>query len=273
MSLKCLEALTLGLPLEVWKTRMGRSRDERSIEAFINVYKRGGVTAYWAGLSPKMIESATKGAILLFSKESIANVMTGVGFGPTLTGFVAGAVGGVCQVVTMGPCTFLVTGAVTGDKSISTLQRTKNVMRQHGWKGFYPGGTALALRQATNWASRQGFTEWVRVRLKILFHGDANAKLTVPQEAVAGIIGGAMACWNHPVEVARIQMQSAADRGEPKQNIVQVFQTVLKQQGVRGLFKGIVPRILLGIWQTLFMVTGAKVVKQILDGERSVFKN
>ena len=27
-------------------------------------------------------------------------------------------------------------------------------------------------------------------------------------------------------------------------------------QGVRGLFQGIVPRVMLGIWQTLFMVTG-----------------
>jgi hypothetical protein len=34
----------------------------------------------------------------------------------------------------------------------------------HGVKGFYPGGTAIAFRQATNWASRQGFTEGVRSR-------------------------------------------------------------------------------------------------------------
>ena len=28
------------------------------------------------------------------------------------------------------------------------------------------------------------------------------------------------------------------------------------KQGVKGLFQGIVPRVMLGIWQTLFMVTG-----------------
>jgi hypothetical protein len=101
-----------------------------------------------------------------------------------------------------------------------------------------------------------------------LFHDDANAKLTVAQEAGAGVIGGALSCWNHPFEVARIQMQTAAERGQPKQNMIQVFQTVVKENGPLGLFKGIVPRIGLGIWQTLFMVTGAKLVKQALEGNK-----
>lgn len=264
--LQCVEAATLGMPFEVWKTRMGRYRNESTVQAFRNVMKYGGgVSAFWAGTGPKMIESASKGAILLFSKEAIANSLLSAGVGEGVTGFVAGAGGGVCQVVVMGPCTFLVTAAVTGDKSITTSQRVRNVYAAHGLKGFYPGGTAIAFRQATNWASRQGFTEVVRGRFKILFHGDPNAKLTVAQEAGAGIIGGALACWNHPFEVARIQMQSAADRGEPKQNMVQVFRTVVQEHGVAGLFKGIVPRLGLGIWQTLFMVTGAKLVKQALE--------
>lgn len=245
---------------------MGRYRTENTIQAFRNVMRDGGgVSAFWAGTGPKMVESASKGAILLFAKEAIADSLLSAGVGQTATGFIAGAGGGVCQVVVMGPCTFLVTAAVTGDKSISTTQRIQNVYGAHGLKGFYPGGTAIAFRQATNWASRQGFTEIVRGRFKVLFHDDPNAKLTVAQEAGAGIVGGALACWNHPFEVARIQMQSAADRGEPKQNMMQVFRTVIKEQGPGGLFKGIIPRLGLGIWQTLFMVTGAKLVRQALE--------
>jgi hypothetical protein len=264
--LQCLEAATLGMPFEVWKTRMGRYRTESTLQAFRNVMREGGgVSAFWAGTGPKMVESASKGAILLFSKEAISDSLLTAGVGQSATGFLAGAGGGVCQVVVMGPCTFLVTGAVTGDRSVSTMQRIHKVYGAHGLKGFYPGGTAIAFRQATNWASRQGFTEIVRGQFKIFFHGDKDAKLTVAQEAGAGIVGGGLACWNHPFEVARIQMQSAADRGEPKQNMVQVFRTVVREQGYGGLFKGIVPRLALGIWQTLFMVTGAKLVRQALE--------
>lgn len=57
-------------------------------------------------------------------------------------------------------------------------------------QGFYPGGTAIAFRQMTNWASRQGFTEAVRNQFKKNFHGSADAKLTKGQEVGAGILGG-----------------------------------------------------------------------------------
>jgi hypothetical protein len=39
---------------------------------------------------------------------------------------------------------------------------TRSPIRRQGFLGFYPGGTAIAFRQATNWASRQGFTDAVR---------------------------------------------------------------------------------------------------------------
>lgn len=37
--LQCIEAATLGMPFEVWKTRMGRYRNESTVQAFVNVYK------------------------------------------------------------------------------------------------------------------------------------------------------------------------------------------------------------------------------------------
>ena len=47
----------------------------------------------------------------------------------------------------------------------------------------------------------------------------------------------------------------------------QVFGDVLRTNGPQGLFNGIVPRMGLGIWQTLFMVTGARLLKEKLDGK------
>jgi len=262
--LQCVEAATLGMPFEVWKTRMGRFRDEGTIQAFRQVYRTGGVTAFWAGLSPKLVESGLKGAVLLYSKELILTTMLAAGISDTTSGFVAGAGAGVAQVSVMSPCTFLVTAVVTGNNS-SVTQLISNTWKNNGFKGFYPGGTAVALRQATNWASRQGFTDAVRVRLKVWLHGDERAKLTVGEEAFAGIIGGALSTWNQPFEVARIEMQAAANEGRPKQNIIQVFSMIIKEHGIPGLFKGVIPRIGLGIWQTLFMVSGARMIKDHLQ--------
>lgn len=266
-ALQCLEAATLGMPFEVWKTRMARFRNEGTFEALQNVYKRSGVLGFWQGTSAKMVESASKGAILLWSKELILNSAKGSGLSNTAAGIVAGAGGGVCQVVVMGPCTFLVTAVVTGDKSKSLTHHISTTWRDKGFRGFYPGGTAIAFRQATNWASRQGFTEFVRDRLKVSFHGDRDARLTIGQEAMAGIIGGALSCWNHPFEVARVEAQAAAVSGQKSASMVQVMRTIVKEYGMMGLYAGVVPRIGLGIWQTLFMVTGVKLVNRFLDPE------
>lgn len=263
---QCMEAATLGMPFEVWKTRMGRYRNEGTIESFANVYRTGGgLKAFWKGTGAKMVESATKGGILMYSKENINAALLASGASPTLSGLAAGAGGGVCQVAVMGPCTYLVTGAVTGDQSISTMQRIRQTYARAGIRGFYPGGTAIAFRQATNWASRQGFTEAVRERFKLYFHGTHDAKLTKWQEVAAGTVGGTLACWNHPFEVARIEMQARGDQGQTSISMVQVFKEISKEHGIGGLFKGLVPRVCLGIWQTLFMVTGAKLVKDQLQ--------
>ena len=37
-----LEAATLGMPFEVWKTRMGRFRNESTLQALRGVYTNGG---------------------------------------------------------------------------------------------------------------------------------------------------------------------------------------------------------------------------------------
>ena len=61
-----------------------------------------------------------------------------------------------------------------------------------------------------------------------------------------------------------IQAQAAANAGEPAQSMPETMKMIVAKDGVAGLFKGIVPRIGLGVWQTLFMVTGAKMVKEAM---------
>jgi len=260
--LQCTEAITLGMPLEVWKTHMGRYRSLSTAESFTTIYRENGLGGFWKGSAPKMVESATKGAVLVFAKDAIADGCASAGIGKVPTGFIAGAGGGVCQTVVMGPCTFLVTATVTGGGDVGAM--ISKTWREKGVRGFYPGGSAIAFRQATNWASRQGFTDAVRSRARLFFHNDPNAKLSTSQDALCGCLGGVLSSWNHPFEVARIEMQARAVAGQPALSMVGVFREVVQQYGVRGLFQGILPRMGLSIWQTLFMVSGATFIKDKL---------
>ena len=264
--LQMVEAATLGMPFEVWKTHMGRFRNETTLQALRSIYTRAGggangVLAFWKGLSPKMLESASKGAVLMVSKEHIKTVSLQLGMGAGTAGLLAGAGGGVCQVAVMGPCTFLVTCVVTGDKNTPLSQHINNAWHKNGIKGFYPGGVAIAWRQATNWASRQGFTDFAREMLRKQ-NDDPKAKLSMAQEVTAGIIGGTLSVWNQPFEVARIEAQARAGAGQTSIGMVQIFKMVVHEHGVAGLFKGVIPRIGLAVWQTLFMVTGANLIRE-----------
>jgi hypothetical protein len=155
-----------------------------------NIYQKGGIGAFWKGWQPKLFESFMKGGILLFSKEFLIKASKGFGASEITAGLLGGFGGGVAQVSVLGPCTFLVTAAVTGDKSISLTDRIKQTYAAKGIKGFYAGGTALMLRQGSNWASRQGFTDAIRAFIKSTKKDDGKAmKLTTAEEALAGIIG------------------------------------------------------------------------------------
>jgi hypothetical protein len=244
---------------------MGTYRNQGTLESLRNVYKKGGIAGFWAGWQPKMVESFLKGGILLFSKEAIIRGCTNGGINEATAGLIGGFGGGVAQVTVMGPCTFLVTAAVTGDKSVSLWQRAVTTYQKSGIGGFYHGGTALIMRQGTNWASRQGFTDFIRGYLKSRHVKEGQSakdvKLSVAEEALSGIIGGALSTWNQPFEVMRIEAQANAAKGLPPRSFVQTFSHIVKENGYLGLFQGLIPRMGLCIGQTLFLVTVPHLLK------------
>eukprot|EP01069_Polyplicarium_translucidae_P009222 Polyplicarium_translucidae@DN3299_c0_g2_i1.p1 len=262
--LHCLEAMTLGMPFEVWKTRMGRFRSEGTFQSFSAIYASGGAAGFYAGLLPKLVESATKGAILMISKEGILRGLAAVGMSQTACAFFAGAGGGICQTVVMAPCTFLVTSMVGSPKGTSLLE----AIRRYRLREMYAGSSAIAFRQATNWASRQGFTEFFRGRFARLERGETKT-LSIASEVASGILGGALSTWNQPFEVARVAMQSAADKGPPL-SLFATLRAIAREDGPSALFTGIVPRMGLCIWQTLFMVTGVKILDRWQVKEKQV---
>ena len=143
------------------------------------------------------------------------------------------------------------------------MDLARQTYSKNGWRGFYPGGSAIAFRQATNWASRQGLTEFVRIRMRSIKYGDKEARLSKMDEGLCGVMGGILSSWNHPFEVARIEMQARANTGQERLGMMGVFRMVLKEHGPLGLFQGVIPRIGLNIWQTLFMVSLVHIIGDI----------
>jgi hypothetical protein len=171
--------------------------------------------------------------------------------------------------------------AASGVQPPSTWAVFGDIWRREGLAGINKGVNAVALRQMTNWGSRyvicpsripfqklmskyrMGFARLAESSIRTMKGKSETEPLGALDKILSSAIGGALSTWNQPIEVIRVEMQSAK-----KDKIVTVKPTVLNtltsiyaKDGMKGLYRGVTPRIGLGIWQTVCMVSFADYVK------------
>jgi len=274
------EVTTLGQPLEVLKTQMAANRSQSMFQAVQTVWSRGGVAGFYQGLIPwAWIEASTKGAVLLFTASEIETATVAVGISPAAAGLLGGMGGGIAQAyATMGFCTCMKTAEITrhkqaasGIKPPSTWALFMDMYRREGIRGINKGVNAVAVRQCTNWGSRMGFARLAETWILKAQGKTESDKLSALEKIASSTVGGALATWNQPIEVVRVEMQSmskaAASANRPaKLTIFNTLGFIYKENGIKGLYRGVTPRIGLGIWQTICMVSFADYVKVWIKG-------
>lgn len=273
------EVTTLGQPLEVIKTQMASNRQQTMGQALRTVWSRGGVFGFYQGLIPwAWIEASSKGAVLIFTAGEIEKVALNGGLSSSVAGLLGGMGGGIAQAyATMGFCTCMKTAEITrhkqaaaGVKPPSTWAVFGDIYRREGIKGINKGVNAVAVRQCTNWGSRMGFARLAETPVRAMSGKSETEKLTTGERILCSSIGGALGTWNQPIEVIRVEMQSMA-KAEPGSNrpakltIGNTFSYIYKESGIKGLYRGVQPRIALGIYQTLCMVALTDVVKEAIN--------
>lgn len=275
------EVTTLGQPLEVVKTQMASQRGDSMSTSLKKVWGRGGVLGFYQGLIPwAWIEASTKGAVLLFAAAEIETAAMGAGLGSASAGLLGGMGGGVAQAyATVGFCTCMKTAEITRSKMAvggveppSTFKLFMDMWRKDGIRGINKGVNAVALRQMTNWGSRMGFARLAENSIRSARGVPTGERLSTLDRVAASALGGALGCWNQPIEVVRVEMQSLAKSAGPdrplKPTIGNTLAYIYKENGFKGLYRGVTPRIGLGIWQTVCMVSFADVVKEWLEGKK-----
>ncbi|KAI0304988.1 mitochondrial carrier [Russula brevipes] len=270
------QVTTLGQPLEVVKTQMAANRSQTMVQALGSVWARGGFLGFFQGLIPwAWIEASTKGGVLLFTASEIETATTSMGMNPATGGLLGGMGGGIAQAyATMGFTTSMKTAeitrhkqAATGVKPPSTWALFFEILRKEGIRGVNKGVNAVAVRQCTNWGSRIGLTRFAETSI-LKVRGKAEGQsLGAFDKILSSSIGGALATWNQPIEVIRVEMQNMSKEATASANrpakltIFNTFGYIYKENGVKGLYRGVTPRIGLGIWQTICMVSFADYVK------------
>ena len=244
-----------GTPLENIKTRVTVTNDNM-ITAIQKLVRDGGIPALWTGTSSRTIEGAFVGAMFMLGSTLTKRQLLVWGTSRTTAALAGGLVGGVAQAIVMTPAGLIFTAlnsnsrkskSKKSSKPETATQIVRRVVNEKGIWGMYAGMKPMCIRQATNWASRAGFTEIARTTLHLSQYGLVG-------EIVAGTIGGVGSCWNTPIETIRVYMQRDVSQGIEVKSISQYWDTIVDEYGYQGLFRGITPRAIQAVWQTVFLV-------------------
>lgn len=129
-----------------------------------------------------------------------------------------------------------------------------------------------------------GFARLVETSICKVRGKEDSQSLGALDKILSSSIGGALATWNQPIEVIRVEVpcrpdyaascphcllqmqnmskEATASANRPaKLTMVNTFGYIYRENGIKGLYRGVTPRIALGIWQTICMVSFADYVK------------
>lgn len=219
----------------------------------------------YQGLIPwAWIEASTKGAVLLFVASEAEYYAKSFGASDFVSGISGGMAGGVAQAyATMGFCTCMKTVEITqhklaaqGVKPPSTFATFADIYRKEGIAGINKGVNAVAIRQTTNWGSRFGLSRLAEQGIRRVVGKEDGERMSAMEKILASGLGGGLSAWNQPIEVIRVEMQSkTVDANRPANlTVAKTFRYIYGQNGIKGLYRGVAPRIGLGVWQTICMV-------------------
>lgn len=153
--------------------------------------------------------------------------------------------------------------AASGARVPGTMETFFGILRTQGIRGVNKGVNAVAMRQITGWASRMGISRFAEGQIRIFRGREATTPLSFGEKIAASTIGGALSCWNQPLEVIRVDMQAVKQaQSGPKATMLSTAQLVWRESGPRGFFRGVVPRVGVASWATVCMVGMGDMVKE-----------
>ena len=172
------------------------------------------------------------GAVFILGSSVTKKQVQKMGAGPTVVALAGGLVGGVAQSIVMTPAGVIFTSlnvnqGKKGFEKDNAITVCKRIIDEKGIFGLYRGLSPMALRQATNWASRAGFTEICRTSLKLTQYGAMG-------EIAAGAIGGVGSCWNTPIETVRVLIARDVSMGKPTKKFGEYWDDMV--EGTYSLF-------------------------------------
>jgi len=217
-------------PLDVLKTRF-QSHNQTNISIsneIMKIYKKDGIYGFYRGLSAVYLGVIPKNAIRFSTFDFLNQRLQN----PVMSGFGAGICEAILVVNPLETCKIRVQSQYhsfltpQNDPKLSLFQMAKRMMKIEGIKSFYNGLSMTIMRQSMNQASN--FYVYFKLKDDLGSFG-------------AGCISGSIGpILNNPIDVIKTRLQIHPQ----KPSIPLIIRDIYQKNGIRGYFKGIIPRLI-----------------------------
>ncbi|XP_020104635.1 folate transporter 1, chloroplastic isoform X1 [Ananas comosus] len=163
----------------------------------------------------------------------------------------AGAVAGFATVAALHPLDVVRTRFQVSDGRPSILPQYKNtghaiytIARSEGLRGLYAGFSPAVLGSTVSW----GLYFFFYSRAKQRYHKGDNDKLSPGHHLASAAEAGALVCLiTNPIWLVktRLQLQTPKHHSRPYAGFSDALRTILKEEGLSALYRGIGPGLLL----------------------------
>ncbi|KAM7250448.1 hypothetical protein ACFE04_022331 [Oxalis oulophora] len=163
----------------------------------------------------------------------------------------AGAVAGFATVASMHPLDIVRTRFQVNDGRVMNLPRYNNTMhavltiaRSEGLRGLYAGFAPAVIGSSVSW----GLYFYFYGRAKQRYSRNGEEKLSSGLHLASAAEAGALVCLcSNPIWLVktRLQLQNPLHQTRPYTGFYDAFRTILREEGVAALYKGIAPGLFL----------------------------
>ncbi|XP_030745831.1 solute carrier family 25 member 40-like isoform X2 [Sitophilus oryzae] len=222
-----------------------------TVDAFIKIARNEGVTSLWSGLSPTLVLSVPATICYFVTYEQLRlklksiynrrNLGNDTKKQPYWIPLVSGGTARVLSVTLVNPLELIRTKMQSEKLSYFELRDAlKILLKQDGvkglWKGIYPTFLRDVPFSAIYWMSYES--------IKSLYGSDHPS---FGQTFVAGAISGSVAATiTVPFDVVKThqQIEFGADGVKKSRTTSTIFMDIYRSNGIRGLYAGLVPRLI-----------------------------
>ena len=219
-------------PFENLKTQMQFQRNQQSIRQTAHrIYTKGGIFAFYRGLSPVLLFNIPKVISRFYAYDFSKNYLQTKNIqGNTniiLSGLFAGFVESTLVTV---PSETIKTKMIR-----NASLKTKDIIKQEGFKGLYQGYTPTLIRQSLNQASRFLFYQHYKDYIT-----QKNKQFSPYHSLQGGVFAGIFSVIiSTPADVLKTQMQEGK-----KELIIPIIKNMYKESGIKGFWRGSLARML-----------------------------